>query len=244
MILSFSSKLYNHDSWGFYPTKVAFLKMTFVSGYKYLSKGVLVKMTKQSNEINSDLEEECKKVEKFLEIDMISLLKRLEEIKGKKLSEREIQLLCLSFLGKEPTDIAEEEYLDYYKTKLRDKYSDLTEEELKKKTIDKNAGDIRSTISKTLRKYIKEIIKQENNENSEEKIEKSWLKIICWLRENGYKKHYRQEQSETELRKLTYLGNLKHKDTIKLLERIIKAGFRIVIKEIDQGNDEGDENDE
>ncbi len=206
-------------------------------------------MKKQSNEINTDLEKNLKKVEKNLELDMNRLLKRLEKMKGIPLSERETYLLCLCFLGNQATDIAKEENKDslkYENNQLRENYPDLTEKEIKKKldeVIAQKAGYIRSEISNKLRKYLIKLIEKEDNVNTVEpdQIVRNWLKIICWLLENGYKKHSIQEQAETEVRAVVYLGHLKLKELNKLLEKSGTANFRLVIKEINQGDDEEDE---
>jgi hypothetical protein len=202
------------------------------------------KSTKMKNS-SDKLCQECVEVENILDIDIKRLLQDLAAKKRKELTGQEKLYLCLSLCGHEPIDIAKKENYQNFYNKRRSENKKLTEEKIHKlvdRDIKDRARDISNYMTKTINRYIIDLMKDIDASVSDEEPRKSWAKIICFLRVNGYKRNFLPSQEQTERKQI----EIKYKDVMRLknvvellvifLEKSGNSSLRI--KEIEQEENE------
>lgn len=138
-------------------------------------------------------------VENSLSIDVQKLLDSLEVIKAKKLTEKEQYYLCRSLLGDEPIEIARMEYYDRFSFHFKKDNPNLSDDDIKElveKRIKIKAAHIRSSMSITINSYVSELMyAEEESEQWNRDKRPNWLKVVCFLRNKGYKKSVILEQN-------------------------------------------------
>ncbi|MBD2038237.1 hypothetical protein H6F76_25115 [Leptolyngbya sp. FACHB-321] len=122
--------------------------------------------------MNKQLCPECIEAEKKSGIDIVRLLERLTLIKGNQLSDSEITYLCLSLYGYSNCQIA---------YKLRNHKIPSPQELALCKDIKRIERNMKSEMSDRVNSYIKELLGLER-----EKRKPAWLKVIHFLKKNGY----------------------------------------------------------
>lgn len=226
---------------------------------------------------SDELCQACRDVENILEINIRHLFQDLAMLKGKELTDLEKRYLCLSLCGDEPIDIARQENYQRIEREIRSNYRDLTEEEihnLVNKRLEKKALEIRIYLSKTINFYVIMLMEKiaisksappepceipnigepVDKQKKRRAPRKSWAKIICFLKANGYKCVLvsTQEQPKQEIMEIDYKGRLLLKKLFQFLkESEQKYGLNFLsVDEIEQEGDEdeieqeGDEDNE
>lgn len=218
--------------------------------------------------LSDELCQACRDVENILEIDIRHLFQDLARLKGSELTDQEKCYLCLSLCGEEPMDIARKENHQRIERKIRSEHPDLTKEkihDLVNKEIKGKASEVRSNLSKTINTYLIDLMEEidgfkskhpqecerVNTRNTADEREtkraprKSWAKIICFLKANGYKCVLvsTQEQPEQEIIEIDYEGRLLLKKLLQFLkESEQKYGPNFLsVEKIEQEGDEDNE---
>lgn len=141
----------------------------------------------------SSFELKILEVENTLNINLQKLFKDLANIEQKKLTDLEKDYLCCSLLGNEPIEISTIKYYEYFYVTVKKENPYLTEDALQnqvKEKIRSKAADIRGYMAKTINSYISQLMydHQEKLNQNDRKKRPNWLKIVCFLINNGYKK--------------------------------------------------------
>ncbi len=200
--------------------------------------------------ISSDqLCQECIEVENLLEIDIKRLLQDLARHKGgKELTDLEKRYLCLLFLGNEPIHIAREENYQRFYIQRRSENKSLTEEEVHKlveQNIRDRARHISNYLSQSINQYILDLMKTFDNSISAQTTRPSWLKILCFLKMNGYKKVAVFSQQPSSIKRIVIESeDENHLQNIVELVKMVNQKFGNSSLNIEEIESEGDEDNE
>jgi hypothetical protein len=207
------------------------------------------KSTRKMNSSSDQLCQECIEVENLLEIDIKRLLKDLATYKrGRELTDLQKRYLCLSFLGNEPIDIARIENYQRLYVERKSENPRSTEEtvnNLVEQDIRDRARDISTFLSKNINQYILGLLEKIDNSISDETPRPSWLKILCCLKANGYKKVAASSQKPSSRKRIVIESEDENnlQNIIELI-KMVNQKFGNGSLSIEEIQSEGDEDNE